>query len=274
MHRAGPAPRRSIVSASISWWLVELGQVARLAEAAATPRQAIGTPWTPARKRERVRMAVEHGDDRARLAGTARRGSTVAPSPSPARAWKRAEEQVGAREADDLGVAARAAAAIASGTSAPITATVDAASRRAGGSRRPARGALARRASDRPAPGRSAAWRGGSTPRCRPGDRAAPRACRNVHSKSCPKAGSQATQPGCSMPIDGRDDRLVGAALGPQRHAARRADEDRLPAGVDAERPRLERARDERVVDGADRQQRLARRATTSPRARRAGRRG
>ena len=37
-----------------------------------------------------------------------------------------------------------------------------------------------------------------------------------------------------------------------------RADEDRLPARVHAERPRLERAVDERVVERADRQQRLA----------------
>ena len=56
----------------------------------------------------------------------------------------------------------------------------------------------------------------------------------------------------------GRDDRLVRAALGRERDAGRRADEDRLPAGVDAERPRLERAVDERVVDRPDRQQRLA----------------
>ncbi len=46
-----------------------------------------------------------------------------------------------------------------------------------------------------------------------------------------------------------RDDRLVRAALGRERHARRRADEDRLAAGVHAERPRLERAVDERVVD-------------------------
>ena len=45
---------------------------------------------------------------------------------------------------------------------------------------------------------------------------------------------------------------------GPERDAARRADEDRLAARVDPERPRLERACDERVVDRADRQQRLA----------------
>ena len=55
-----------------------------------------------------------------------------------------------------------------------------------------------------------------------------------------------------------RDHRLVRAALGAERDARRRADEDRLAAGVDPERPRLERARDERVVDRPDRQQRLA----------------
>src|ERR1700748_525020 len=61
------------------------------------------------------------------------------------------------------------------------------------------------------------------------------------------------------LDADGRrDDRLVRAALGRKRDAGRRADEDRLAAGVDAERPRLERAIDERVVQRADRQQRLA----------------
>ena len=53
-----------------------------------------------------------------------------------------------------------------------------------------------------------------------------------------------------------RHDRLVRAALGPEGDARRRADEDRLPAGVDAERPRLVRAHDERVVDRAHGQQR------------------
>ena len=56
----------------------------------------------------------------------------------------------------------------------------------------------------------------------------------------------------------GSDDRLVGAALGRERHATRRADQDRLSAGVHPERPRLERAPDEGVVDRPDRQQRLA----------------
>src|SRR5215217_8717492 len=55
-----------------------------------------------------------------------------------------------------------------------------------------------------------------------------------------------------------RDHRLVRAALRAERDARGRADQDRLAAGVDAERPRLERARHERVVDRADRQQRLA----------------
>ena len=56
----------------------------------------------------------------------------------------------------------------------------------------------------------------------------------------------------------GRDDRLVRAALGCERHPARRADQDRLAARVHAEGPRLERPPDERVVDRADRQERLA----------------
>ena len=55
-----------------------------------------------------------------------------------------------------------------------------------------------------------------------------------------------------------RGDRLVGAALRRERHPGRGADEDRLAARVDAERPGLQRAFDERVVEHPDRQQRLA----------------
>ena len=47
-------------------------------------------------------------------------------------------------------------------------------------------------------------------------------------------------------------------ALGGEGDAGRRADQDRLAAAVDAERPGLERAGDERVVERADREQRLA----------------
>jgi hypothetical protein len=60
------------------------------------------------------------------------------------------------------------------------------------------------------------------------------------------------------LQADGRrGDRLVRTALGGQRHARRRPDEERLPARVDAERPRLQRPLDERVVEHTDRQQRL-----------------
>ena len=55
-----------------------------------------------------------------------------------------------------------------------------------------------------------------------------------------------------------RDDRLVRPALGRQRDARRRAHQDRLAPGVDAERPGLEGAGEERVVKRPDRQQRLA----------------
>ena len=71
-----------------------------------------------------------------------------------------------------------------------------------------------------------------------------------------------------------RDDRLVGAALGRERDPGRRSDEDRLPAGVQAERPRLERPVDERVIQRADREQRLAVARPGQRRARRAARRG
>jgi hypothetical protein len=49
----------------------------------------------------------------------------------------------------------------------------------------------------------------------------------------------------------------VGAALGGERDPGRRADQDRLAAGVDAERPRFQRPVDERVVERADGDDRL-----------------
>ena len=58
---------------------------------------------------------------------------------------------------------------------------------------------------------------------------------------------------------DGRRlDGLVRTALGSEGDAGRRADQDRLPPGVDPERPGLQGALDERVVHDADRQQRLS----------------
>jgi hypothetical protein len=50
----------------------------------------------------------------------------------------------------------------------------------------------------------------------------------------------------------------VRAALGAERDARRRADEDRLAAGVDPNDQGSERAGHERVVDRAHGQQRLA----------------
>ena len=58
---------------------------------------------------------------------------------------------------------------------------------------------------------------------------------------------------------DGRRlDGLVRTALGREGDAGRRPDQDRLPPGVDPERPGLQGPLDERVVHDADRQQRLA----------------
>src|SRR5579871_6396544 len=54
-----------------------------------------------------------------------------------------------------------------------------------------------------------------------------------------------------------RDDRLVGATLRCEGHARRGSAEDRLGAGVDPERPRLEGTSHERVIQRPDRQQRL-----------------
>ena len=52
-----------------------------------------------------------------------------------------------------------------------------------------------------------------------------------------------------------RIDRLVGAALRPQRHPARRRDEQEAGVLVAGVIERIEAAGDERVVDGADREQ-------------------
>ena len=99
-------------------------------------------------------------------------------------------------------------------------------------------------------------------------------ACSSVHSRSCPKAGSQAMQRGCSRPTDG----VMIDWCAPPSGAS--VTPDGVPtridcaAGVDAERPRLQRAVDERVVDRADRQQRLAVARPRRARARRAARRG
>ena len=63
---------------------------------------------------------------------------------------------------------------------------------------------------------------------------------------------------GLLKPDRRRDDRLVGTALGCERDPGRGADENRLAARIQAERPRLERPADERVIQSANRQQRLA----------------
>ena len=65
-------------------------------------------------------------------------------------------------------------------------------------------------------------------------------------------------QPGCSSPIDGVLIDWWAPPSGASVTPGRSADQDRLPAGVDAERPRFERALDERVVHDSDRDQRLA----------------
>ena len=151
-----------------------------------TPRQVIGD----AEEGERVRVAVEQRDDRDAGAEQAVERARVAVAEARA-GLEGAEQQVGARDADDLGVAEsrRAARPSASGTSAPITAMIT--SRRvvprAAGSRRAsascARAGVQRlvdRARREPEVGR----------RRRPACRAGESACRKHHSKSWPKAGS------------------------------------------------------------------------------------
>jgi hypothetical protein len=59
----------------------------------------------------------------------------------------------------------------------------------------------------------------------------------------------------CSRPTEGVMSDWC-APLGRQRDAGRGADKDRLAARVDTERPQLERAIDEQVIQRADGQQR------------------
>ena len=129
-------------------------------------------------------------------------------------------------------------------------------------------GTAARRLVDRHA------WTGAGRSTSRPGGRAGRAPSSRHHSTSTREGGLVGDAAGLLEPDRGRGDRLVRAALGGQRHPGRRADEDRLPARVDPERPRLEGAGDERVVEHADRQQRLAPARSRWRRARRAGRPG
>ncbi|MDF2582926.1 MAG: hypothetical protein K0R33_1569 [Mycobacterium sp.] len=68
----------------------------------------------------------------------------------------------------------------------------------------------------------------------------------------------EADAAGLLEPDGRRLDRLMRTALRGKSDARRRADQDRLPAGVDAVGPRLQGALDERVIHHADREQRLS----------------
>ncbi len=114
-------------------------------------------------------------------------------------------------------------------------------------------GRAPRRASGPPA-GSTAAGRP-TTPSGRP-SRASDAAASTRRRSRTPARSS--TQPGCSSPTDGVLIDWWAPPSGGEGHPGRRADEDRLAAGVDPERPRLQRPLDERVVEHPDRQQRLA----------------
>ena len=216
-----------------------------------------------AQERERVRVAVEQRDERAAAAANSRSRIAGSPSPQPRAGLERAEQQVGAGDADDLGVepassrarrrprAPRARArpsprsppAAPSGGAQPVAAGEHAPSRVAS----PASAWSIGRVESRK-------YADVAVRAAEPRQRVQEASTRGPARTPAPRPRSRAARSRSTGVID----RLVRAALGPERDPARRADEDRLAAGVDAERPRLERAGDERVVDRADRQQRLA----------------
>ena len=200
-----------------------------------------------------------------------RRGSASSPSARPWRACSARNSRSARGQADDVGGDAGAAELVGRGehlghdrAHRRRASPAGARRARAAGSRRRAPAGGGARARAGSAGTAASAW---STGRVRQPEvgRGAVRAARagrgrasSVHSRSWPKAGSQATQPGCSRPIDGVMIDWWAPPSGASVTPDGRADEDRLAAGVDAERPRLERAVDERVVERADRQQRLA----------------
>ena len=221
-----------------------------------------------------MRVPVEHGDDRRRALGRedgvehpARRAS---PSPrractrvgTAARGWSRTRRRPATPSASS-----RSAAASASGTIAPIATIGDGRARRGAGAagrpRPPPAGGAAPARPGRRAPRPGSGRPGGSTAAGRPsvpsgrpsrasdGQQASTRCRARTPARSV-------TQPGCSSPIDG----VVIDWCAPPSGASVTPDgvPTRIdwPPGVDPERPRLQRALDERVVEHADRQQRLA----------------
>ena len=131
---------------------------------------------------------------------------------------------------------------------------------RAGGSRRPAPPRASRRAPSRASTGSARDWSIGRVDEPQVGgeavaggrdSRAMPSS--SVQTDLAPEDRLVVAQ---ARQLDAerrRDGRLVGAALRGERHARRRADEDELRLDVERVDERVEAARDERVVDGADR---------------------
>ena len=204
----------------------------------------------------------------ARRAGNAASRIQLSPSPRPPRACTASKSRPGlvtqTTSAPCPSAASRSAAASASGTVAPIAAIVT-----AGGSAGPAQqvGAGDDLAAA-PLPGRRVGRHGGE--RLVDGPGREPQVRRRAVRAAEPGQRRQqrpldldrerrlvGDAAGLLQPDRRRRDRLVRAALGRQRDPGRRADQDRLPARVDPERPRLQRALDERVVEHPDRQQRL-----------------
>ena len=185
--------------------LVEVGDVARLAEALHAeaairpPRKASVCGWPSTS----VTIGTSCGNRR-----SSNRGS---PSPRPARAWKERNSRSAlvthtTSTAIPASPASVSAAATASGTSAPMTATTTCGT---------ARRSLGDATSSRYPPATASArvplcsdWSIGRVDRRKyadspPGRPSRDSACSRHHSRSWPNAGSYATQPGCSIPIDG-----------------------------------------------------------------------
>ena len=242
-----------------------------------TPRQATARRGRAAQEAQRVRVPVQHGDERARRGEQRAEDRVVAVAQPPPR-LQRAEDEVGAREHDDLGAAEllRRGAASASGTTAPTKRCPrppPPAGPAAGRSRRRAR-PPAGRATAHPA----SAWSSGrvesrkydAVPSGRP---SRPRACRKAHSKSWVKAGSQPTHRAARC--RSRGSRRTGGRRPPGRGSPRSASRRGSTGRPRRSRTTTARARASRTGRRSSRRAGAARRrATTWPRALPAGRRG
>ena len=259
----------------------------RTGRSPSTPSDAIGAPRTAARNasvcgwpsstrhdRRRPLGGQQHVEDRvgarrAAPAAPARRGTRGRPRSGRRRRPRRRPRSSSSAAASDLG----------HDRPMPTSVTAGGPSPRAARSRRPAPARAAARAPRRrrappPAPGRSAGCSGGSRPRSpsgapEPPERVEQRPLQVLPERRLPRDAARLLQPDRR-----RDDRLVRAALGRERHA-RTACRRGSTARPRTCRTTTAPARGRRTGRTSCRSAAAAgRRATTSRRARRAARRG